>query len=161
MQFKPISTSTVEIAVKKANLKSDKLVEIERILAALKMGVRTLVERLAGVNMISPELRDLLHKGSPSIDIDDDDCCAALDLFTQTIESILDSLDESMYPLGISPARRSPSNRSPALEKRGSVPGIPSLIARSTSTSQGGFNADMLGCESPGKLNRRFSLSSR
>jgi hypothetical protein len=165
LQFKPINTSTVEIAVKKANVKSDKLIETERVLAVLRMGVCALIERLAGVNMIPPELRDLFQRGPPSIDISDDNCCSALHMFTRTIESVLDSLDDTISPLGRSPlgrspARRSPSNRSPApSDRRGSL--MPNLATRSGSISQGGFNVDLSGMDSPGKLNRRFSLSSR
>jgi hypothetical protein len=158
LQFKPISTATVEIAMKKANLKSDKLLEAERVLAVLRMGVCTLVERLAGVNMMPADMRELIQSGPPSVDILDDDCCAALEIFSRTIESVLDSMEHSLSPLGRSPSRRSPLNRSPALlEKRGSVPGLPFLAARNGLMSQ----MDSQGLDSPGKLNRRFSLSSR
>lgn len=156
LQFKPISTATVEIAMKKANLKSDKLIEIERVMAALRMGVCTLVERLAGVNMLPPELRELIQSGPPSIDINDDDCSTALQIFSQTMETVLDSLENTLSPLGRSPSRRSPLNRSPApSEKRGSISGLPIVASRHGSIS----HLDFSGVDSPGKFNRRFSLS--
>lgn len=158
LQFKPISTATVEIAMKKANLKSDKLIEIERVMAALRMGVCTLVERLAGVNMLPPELRELIQSGPPSIDINDDDCSTALQIFSQTMETVLDSLENTLSPLGRSPSRRSPLNRSPApSEKRGSISGLPMVASRQGSIS----HLDFSGVDSPGKFNRRFSLSLR
>jgi hypothetical protein len=113
LQFKPINTTMLEISAKKANLKTDKLLETERILAALKMGVCALVERLVAVNMITPELKDLLAKGPPAIDINEDNCCSALDHFTAILMSLLDSFDDELSPLAKAPARSSPSNASP------------------------------------------------
>jgi hypothetical protein len=39
LQFKPLNSTTVDIATKKAGLKTDKLIETERVLATLNMGV--------------------------------------------------------------------------------------------------------------------------
>ena len=59
LRFKPVNSTMVDISVKKANMKSDKLLEVEHVLAGLKSGVCALVDRLAAVNLLSPELRDL------------------------------------------------------------------------------------------------------
>jgi hypothetical protein len=43
MQFKPLNSAMLDIATKKAGLKTDKLIETERVLAALNMGVCALL----------------------------------------------------------------------------------------------------------------------
>jgi hypothetical protein len=110
LQFKPLNSTMVELSVKKANMKSDKLVEVERVLAGLKSGVCSLVERLAAVNLLSPELRDLLQKGPPSVDIRDEDCCVVLDHFCATLQSLVISFDYEMYA-GASSINGSPFER--------------------------------------------------
>jgi hypothetical protein len=101
LQFKPVNSTMVEICVKKANMKSDKLLEVERVLAGLKSGVCALVDRLAAVNLLSPELRDLLQKGPPSVDIRDDDCCVVLDHFCAILQSLMSAFEYEMYASAI------------------------------------------------------------
>jgi hypothetical protein len=113
MQFKPINTTMIEISAKKADLKTDKMIETERVLAVLKMGVCALVERLVAVNMITPELKDIFAKGPPALDISEDNCCSALDHFTAILMSLLDAFDDELSPMAKVPVRGSPSNASP------------------------------------------------
>jgi hypothetical protein len=110
LQFKPINPTKIEMSEKRANMKGGKLLEAERVLAVLKSGVCALVEKLGGVNMISPELRELLQQGPPCVDIKDDNCSAALQHFCSTLVCLLDSFEEAASPLW-SPSRRSPVER--------------------------------------------------
>jgi hypothetical protein len=127
LQFKPINPTKIELSEKKAYMKSSKLLEAERVLAVLKSGVCALVERLGGVNMISPELRDLLQQGPPCVDIKDDNCCLALQHFCSTLVCLLDSFDEAASPLHGSPSRRSPVERR---FSRSYIPGGAAMLPR-------------------------------
>jgi hypothetical protein len=168
LQFKPVNSTMVEISVKKANMKSDKLLEVERVLAGLKSGVCALVDRLAAVNLLSPELRDLLQKAPPSIDIRDDDCCVVLDHFCAILQSLMSAFEYEMYASAIngSPFERrwisSLFSTYIALSDFSNriSPSSPGLRAQKSSISQ--INGELpTGFESPGRRGRRFSLSSR
>jgi hypothetical protein len=68
--------------------------------------------------MITPELRELLLKGPPSISIRDDNCCEALDHFSAILQSLLLSMDDIVSPLEKAASRWSPSNGSPYASDR-------------------------------------------